>query len=98
MNQFNRPKNPDFWLISQALIDNDAAADSGQPIGDMIGRYLDPESVIYAAMQRALRAAPLQPGTHPKLAALWVDGFVAGMHVQSLKQRNAQSPPDELPE
>jgi hypothetical protein len=87
MADFNRPAHPDFWLLSQAVIDNDAAADSGQPMADIIGRYLDPESVIYVAMQRALRAAPRRPGEQTKLAATWIDGFTAGMHVQSLKQR-----------
>ena len=87
----SRPDHADFWLISEALIDQDAQADSGQSVMDILGRMIHPDSVIYAADQRALRVTLLLPGialndvTAATLRGLWVDGFLAGMQVQAKK-------------
>jgi len=93
-----RPDHPDFWLLSQVLIRQDAQAESGQPVTDMIARYLDPDSAAYMAGQRALvavRRMARNPGTQRRevqLAAVWLDGLIAGMAVQHLKAQAAEDP------
>lgn len=91
-----RPEHNDLWLMSQALIDTDAQADTGQPIDDIVGRYVDLESLAYMAEQRALRA--LGPGAPEKLstllAATWMDAFLAGVQFQNLKSTGAQTAPE----
>lgn len=80
-----RPDHPDFWLISQALIGQDAQADSGQDTTEILGRVIDPDSVTYAAIQRAGR---LKGSYGPAaVAGMWLDGFLAGMTVQQLKNK-----------
>jgi hypothetical protein len=84
-----RPDHPDFWLLSQTVLDLDAQADSGQPVTDILGRYLDPDSVLYMARQRTLRAvkqprAGLAPAM-PLITGAWMDGFMAGIAVAGLK-------------
>lgn len=99
----NRPDHPDFWLISQALIDTDAQADSGQSFPDITGRIVDVASVMYAAEQRAMRGLVSLHGrmtteesdrNKGTLTALWVDAFVAGARYQHLKTSGAQQAPD----
>lgn len=80
-----RPDHPDFWLISQALIDQDAQADSGQDAEEILAAMIDPDSVTYAALQRAGRSS--NPG--PAVAAAWLDGFLTGMAVQQLKNKES---------
>lgn len=100
-----RPDHPDFWLISQALIDTDAQADSGQTIPDIAGRIVDTESLMYAATQRAMRGLVALHGrmtlaeserNKAVLAATWMDAFVAGARYQHLKSSGAQQAPDSL--
>jgi hypothetical protein len=99
----DRPDHPDFWLISQALIDTDAQADSGQSIPDIAGRIVNTQSLVYAATQRAMRGLVALHGrmtvaeaddNKTTLAALWMDAFVAGTRYQHLKARGAQTAPD----
>jgi hypothetical protein len=103
----NRPNHPDFWLMSQAIVDTDAQSETGQAAPDIMGRLVDVESLTYVAEQRALRAAPrLETGglvfRNPQnmsiLAGLWIDAFVAGARFQHLKTTNAQSAEDTPPE
>jgi hypothetical protein len=81
-----RPEHPDFWLLSQQALDNDAAADSGQDIGDILGRQLDPDSVFYMATQRAARIMAQARGpAGVALAAAWIDGLMTGIGFQHAK-------------
>jgi hypothetical protein len=81
-----RPDHPDLWLLSQVLIDQDAQADSGQGLLEIVGRYLDPESVLYMAAQRALRVMGGQAAAgRVQVTAAWLDGLIAGMAVQHIK-------------
>ena len=77
-----RPDHPDFWLLSQAVLDQDGQADVGQPVDDILARRIDPDSAVYMAMQRALR---IDPASQPQLAAAWIDGLLIGMAFQYLK-------------
>lgn len=96
----NRPDHPDFWLISQALIDTDAQADSGQSMPDIAGRIVDTASLMYAAEQRVkliTGKGHLNPSARILIAmqALWLDAFVAGTRYQHLKTQGAQIVPDD---
>jgi hypothetical protein len=94
MTSFRRPEHPDFWLLSQVLIDQDAQAESGQRALEIIGRYLDPPSVAYMANQRALRVMSGRPAAGiVQVSAAWIDGFLAGMAAQHLKTRSAEGDP-----
>lgn len=77
-----RPDHPDFWLISEALIENDAQADQGTPFEDMVSRIVNPEVLAYIAAQRARRT--MDPLVGP--IAAWMDGFIAGARYQHKRQ------------
>jgi hypothetical protein len=79
-----RPDHPDFWLISQALLDQDAQSAAGQDTEEILGRMIDPDSAMYAAVQRAKKLRNPDPKSAP-VAGAWLDGFLAGMRVQQQK-------------
>lgn len=87
-----RPDHPDFWLISESVIERDAQSESGQNPQEIAGRWIDPESASYAAVQRAALMAQAVPhglsGTAAKkaiAATAWLDGLLTGMRVQQKK-------------
>jgi hypothetical protein len=81
-----RPDHPDFWLLSQAVIGQDAQAEGGQPVPDILGRIIDPASAVYMARQRALRLLGwTSPDPEMQLTAAWIDGLLAGMAFRHLK-------------
>lgn len=69
----NRPDHEDFWRIAAAVQDLDSAIDDGTPIERVAA--VDLESLMYVAMQRALR----MKSQSPAMAAMWLDGFSAGV-------------------
>ena len=88
----DRPNHPDFYLISQALIDTDARADAGEDLGSIVSDVVDPASLLYAADQRALRMAPFaSQAESAKMKSIWIDAFNAGAVYRDLKARDAQS-------
>jgi hypothetical protein len=98
-----RPDHPDFWLLSQAILDLDAQADAGQKVNDLVGRFIDPESVIYAALQRGLRGEMIWRGrrvSREMIGAVWLEAFTVGMMVQQAiarrdsAQRDGAEPDD----
>lgn len=80
-----RPDHPDFWLISEALIELDTQADQGASFEDIVGRLVDPESVLYAAVQRAIWRKNIGGGSS---ISLWMDGFVTGVRYQHKRQES----------
>lgn len=81
----NRPDTPDFWRLAAVVQDFDSATDDGTAFDRLVSPIIDTESLIYVAQQRALRASMANPltGRRPiidevKLAAVWIDAFVAG--------------------
>lgn len=89
----DRPDHPDLWLISQAVLDLDAQADSGQGTPEIVGRHVDLESAVYMAGQRMLRVVARTHGDRiapVQVTTAWLDGFIAGMVVQHLKTRSAE--------
>lgn len=84
-----RPDHPDFWLLSEIVQDLDAASDDVD-IDRLIAPTIDPESLVYVAIQRILRAMMAVKGyiDPDMLAALWVDAFTAGALYQKRKTAN----------
>jgi hypothetical protein len=89
-----RPDHPDFWLISQAVIDTDALSDGGEDTPTVMERIVDPASLTYIAIQRsamALREFGINDRvTQMLVAGAWGDAFLAGARFQHLRSTNAQ--------
>lgn len=92
-----RPKHPDFWRISETLLDHDA--ELGPNAGpsteekdkiweERVARVVDPESVRYAAMNRVFLVKGRRPASQEEARqwasqmAMWIDAFVAGARYQ----------------
>lgn len=99
-----RPDHPDFWLVSQTLIDNDTAMDQATDkqvaFRATVNAVVDIDSLEYAAGQRVLRAfGPVSDGRmRAALMSLWMDAFVAGAGYQKLKTEGGQSAPENMEE
>jgi hypothetical protein len=83
----DRPDHPDFWLLSRSVRDLDGQAGT-VPLPDLIGRLLDPQSVLYMARQRAalIRTRGAGSPADTRYAAAWIEGLIVGMTVQHLKE------------
>lgn len=86
-----RPNHPDFWRISESILANDAPMDEARDDEERerawrarTSSVVDVESVVYAGLQRGMRAGKALPERARGLAAdgvmttLWVDAFVTG--------------------
>ena len=80
----NRPQHPDFWRMSEALVEMDQRAEQGEdPFA--IAR-VNQASLVYAAQQRAVRAMniarrldPTANGANAKaMLMLYIDAFTLG--------------------
>lgn len=88
----HRPEHPDFWRIVEIMLANDGRMDAASPAAkeqvwkDTTSDVVDTESVTYMATQRAIRAlgapTPTTIRQHSAVAALWIDGFIAGAHFE----------------
>jgi hypothetical protein len=89
----NRPDHPDFWLMAEALQDLDSAADDRVALERLIEPFVDMESLMYVAGQRAIMAQqklnPLMARTHEsdrmRLQAVFLNAFVVGALYQKYK-------------
>ena len=81
-----RPTHPDFWRISEVVLQNDGNADEGKkPLEDIVKDTVDVESLTYFAMQRAgmtCQKAGLPESLAPVLGSVWLDAFMAGARFQ----------------
>lgn len=83
----DRPTHPDFWRISEVVLQNDGQATESpkRSMEDIVRDTVDPESLSYFAMQRAgtyCQAMGLPESLVPVLGSLWLDAFVAGARYQ----------------
>lgn len=85
----HRPSHLDFDVLSALIIALDGEADDAGKDFDLnavTGRYVDPESLAYLAMQRAIRALHIttaaEVASHTdeviKLSVMYHDGFIMG--------------------
>lgn len=97
----NRPDHPDFWIISQALIDTDTRMDQSRDktvtFVETVGAIVDIESVTYAANQRVLRmvGSGVNRQLATAMATLWMDAFVAGAEFHRIKAAGEQIAPEK---
>lgn len=89
MSDPNRPEHPDFWIISEAVIDGDASVANGS-YEDAVRRVVDLGSAIYMGKQRTSRLNEMEELglTSTQMSALraaWVDGFIAGAEYRRIK-------------
>ena len=77
-----RPDHPDFWRLSEIVLQIDAQADvPGTNIDDLVKQSIDLPSATYMALQRALR---IKTATGIELSlvylsAAWLEGLVVGI-------------------
>jgi hypothetical protein len=84
----NRPQHDDFWRMSEVWLSLDADSDGDHEA--LISSEVDPGSMRYMAVQRAMAA--VQANTPPgedmdvdaisTIAAAIIDGFMAGVRFQ----------------
>lgn len=72
-----RPQHPDFWVLSEAIIENDEYADSGRR-DERVAQFIDAASLDYMALQRAQMAAMITGADQVATAGGIIDGFVLG--------------------
>lgn len=81
-----RPTHPDFWRMSEVVLQNDGKSDEGnESLEQIVKDTVDPESLAYFAMQRAGKACQnsgLPEALVPVLGSVWMDAFMAGAHFQ----------------
>jgi len=96
----SRPDHPDFWTLSNVVIQIDAMAEQHQGFTEIVGRMIDIDSVTYMAEQRAIRAMGpnASPATRSLIGATWIDGFMAGINYQNLMQQGGTSVEDTVPD
>ena len=94
-----RPDHPDFWVLSQVIIDQDSRSDNQTiPFGDRIAQVVDPDSLVYMAKQRALRilGPNASRGQLARLASVWLDAFMAGAAYQVEKTKQGGEGDDDV--
>lgn len=83
----DRPQHPDFWRISQVVLELDGNASEGNmSVSEIVADLVDEKSLIYMTEQRALWAKQNLPGLTlaygPALGAIWATAFTAGIRFQ----------------
>jgi hypothetical protein len=92
MAQFNRPEHPDFWMLSEIVISQDAAVDNKAiTFEEVVNKVVDVHSLAYMAQQRAMRiSGPYAPvSEQSKIAAVYMDAFLTGAAFQAKKNEQA---------
>lgn len=81
-----RPTHPDFWRISEVVLQQDGNATEGaKSTEEIVKDTVDLESLTYFAMQRggmACQASRLPESLAPVLGSVWMDAFIAGAQFQ----------------
>lgn len=101
----HRPDHLDFDILSALIIALDGEANDVGPdfeISDVVARYIDPASLSYLALQRAMRVVGAttqadvvaQKDDIMRLASVYFEGFLMGCRFQQTKsgtKKNAKS-------
>ena len=92
----NRPDNPDFWRLSELVLQLDGqASEGGNRIDEIVATVVDPRSLAYVAMHRAMRVLGISTRREltihmaeaARLATVYHEGFVIGCRFEA-KKRN----------
>lgn len=87
-----RPDGPDFWALSDLMLQLDAwAREDGRSLTEIVGDLVDLRSLHYIAEQRIMRgvnAFRLRPTDNERrlMAALYLEAFVMGARFQQRKE------------
>jgi hypothetical protein len=80
----DRPKHPDLWrLVDSVNYLDGEATEGGRGVEDIIGDFIDPDSLIYMAKQRVLRGQ-MQASIFGRIdfealaVSLYLDAFALG--------------------
>lgn len=80
----NRPKHKDFWNLSEIVLQQDGKTeDADFDFEAYISEVIDPDTVTYMAMQRAMRVGDTSQVTSH--AAIFLDAFMLGIKWQQRK-------------
>lgn len=94
-----RPDHPDFWRLSEIVLQFDAQADwLSVDINDIVKQSIDLPSATYMALQRALRikqASSGPSGWWSYLSAAWLEGLVAGIRFEQRRLPKQRKPSEE---
>lgn len=78
----DRPQHPDFWRISEVVLQHDGdAVEAGRSMEEIVKDTVDLESLTYFAMQRAgtyCQAMGLPKDFETLVGSVWMDAFMAG--------------------
>ena len=81
-----RPTHPDFWRISEVVLQQDGqATEESLPMEEIVKETVDLESLTYFAMQRAgtmCQQMKLPESLVPVIGSVWLDAFMAGARYQ----------------
>jgi hypothetical protein len=97
---FNRPDHPDFWWLSELVIQIDGESRSAQHLKNITAEIIDPTSLEFVAFQRAMRALRIetrgQVDKHlpelTRLAGMYYEAFILGARFVA----NRKATPDDL--
>lgn len=92
-----RPDHPDFWRLSEIILQIDAQADIPGTNIDIVKQSIDSPSATYMALQRALRIKQAT-GTELSLvylSAAWLEGLVAGIRFEQRRLPKQRKPSEE---
>jgi len=77
-----RPDHDDFWLMSEVVLDLDAAADDRIAMERIIGG-IDLPSLAYMSTHRVVHGLGMvKANPVAALGGAWIDGFMAGVNFQ----------------
>lgn len=74
----DRPQHPDFWKLAEVILEMDGIFDESggdEYFEKFLKTEIDPDSIIYMAMQRGMRLKDVVPTS---LAALYIEAFLVG--------------------
>ncbi len=76
----NRPTHLDFQRLLDVVLQLDGQAlEAGRRVDDITAEVIDPKSLAYLSVQRALRVSPTSMGADiSKLATMYHEAFIVG--------------------
>ena len=84
-----RPDHDDFWLMSEVVLDLDAAADDKIAMERIIGG-IDLASLAYMSTGRVVHGLGMvKANPVAAMGGCWIDGFMAGLNFQKRRAGKA---------
>lgn len=83
----DRPNHADFWKLAEIVLHVDGQVkEGGREVTAILGEAIDPDSLEYVAMQRAMKVLGVRTrgqmaekfGPIAGLASMYLEGFIVG--------------------